>query len=406
MADVDVLGVEFNHDVTLQRNSGRAPYLIARNLGDRGHLSNAQGAGLVSAVLGRSAPGSVRHVVLLHLSDQCNRPSLALKEARGAVRAAGRRVAVHAARQSEAYPNLQVRPVRRRRRSPTRAVPLGSGLTRAGAARSRPSKVPRRAGLLPQRRPPPARPARSGRRLARLVDRLGPEDSLTIVGDLCDFWYAARQHRADPMDCAGLAAAGLVPRSRGSDHDPGRQPRRLARPVLRADPRGPVRARTSLEVERPGAPALPRPRPPPGGPHPLEGGPQEPGLPRGLPPGPRPDGRRPGGPAPPDQPPGTRRRSTAGGWRSIGGSPVGSAGPTTWSSSATSTARSTPGRRPPEAGRPRGLVLPLLLPGRSKAGSRRRRTSSSRSGGIRAGSRAGPAGFLAGRGCKSRVSGR
>lgn len=43
-----------------------------------------------------------------------------------------------------------------------------------------------------------------GRRLARLVDRLGPGDSLTIVGDLCDFWYAARQHRADPMTCRGL----------------------------------------------------------------------------------------------------------------------------------------------------------------------------------------------------------
>jgi len=43
-----------------------------------------------------------------------------------------------------------------------------------------------------------------GQRLARLVDRLGRGDSLTIVGDLCDFWFAARQRRADPMSCAGL----------------------------------------------------------------------------------------------------------------------------------------------------------------------------------------------------------
>jgi UDP-2,3-diacylglucosamine hydrolase len=43
-----------------------------------------------------------------------------------------------------------------------------------------------------------------GRRLAALVDRLGAGDSLTIVGDLCDFWYAARQIDADPMTCAGL----------------------------------------------------------------------------------------------------------------------------------------------------------------------------------------------------------
>lgn len=43
-----------------------------------------------------------------------------------------------------------------------------------------------------------------GRRLARLVDRLGADDTLTIVGDLCDFWYAARQNRTDPMSCPGL----------------------------------------------------------------------------------------------------------------------------------------------------------------------------------------------------------
>lgn len=53
-----------------------------------------------------------------------------------------------------------------------------------------------------------------GARLARLVDRLGPADALTIVGDLCDFWYGARQHRGDPMACAGLRAlAGF--RARG-----------------------------------------------------------------------------------------------------------------------------------------------------------------------------------------------
>jgi phosphoribosyl 1,2-cyclic phosphodiesterase len=115
MVDVDALGVEFNHDVTLQLNSGRAPYLIRRNLGDRGHLSNAQGAGLVSAILGRSAPGSVRDLVLLHLSDQCNRPKLALQVAREAVRGSGHRVAIHAARQSAAYPNLIVKARRRRR---------------------------------------------------------------------------------------------------------------------------------------------------------------------------------------------------------------------------------------------------------------------------------------------------
>src|SRR5262249_32951214 len=57
LADVDVLAVEFNHDVELERLSGRMPRLIARVLGDDGHLSNAQAAALVRAVLTRSPAG-------------------------------------------------------------------------------------------------------------------------------------------------------------------------------------------------------------------------------------------------------------------------------------------------------------------------------------------------------------
>jgi len=53
-----------------------------------------------------------------------------------------------------------------------------------------------------------------GRRLAALVDRFGPGDSLTIVGDLCDFWYASRQIDGDPMACAGLRALAAF-RDRG-----------------------------------------------------------------------------------------------------------------------------------------------------------------------------------------------
>jgi phosphoribosyl 1,2-cyclic phosphodiesterase len=114
MADVDLLGVEFNHDVEMQRRSGRSPALIARVLGDRGHLSNAQGADLVTAVVARSRPGTLRHLVLLHLSRQCNLPGLALDVARSAIRGTGRRVALHAAEQATAHPNLWVVPTRRR----------------------------------------------------------------------------------------------------------------------------------------------------------------------------------------------------------------------------------------------------------------------------------------------------
>jgi phosphoribosyl 1,2-cyclic phosphodiesterase len=82
LADVDVLALEFNHDVDLQRASGRAPWLIERVLGDQGHLSNVQGAQFLQECLRRSTPGRVRHVIQLHLSRQCNRPSLAAAAAR------------------------------------------------------------------------------------------------------------------------------------------------------------------------------------------------------------------------------------------------------------------------------------------------------------------------------------
>ena len=114
MADVDVMAVEFNHDVEMQRNSGRSPHLIARNLGNKGHLSNDQAADLVSAVLDRSRPGAVKHVVLLHLSQECNHPHLAISAARAAVRASGRRSSVHAADQWTASPHLPVSVARRR----------------------------------------------------------------------------------------------------------------------------------------------------------------------------------------------------------------------------------------------------------------------------------------------------
>jgi phosphoribosyl 1,2-cyclic phosphodiesterase len=113
LADVDALGVEFNHDVAMQRSSGRPWVLIRRNLGDRGHLSNHQGAELVEAVVRRSRRGALQHLVLLHLSQQCNEPGLAIAAARSAIRGAGRRVGVHAAQQAPAHPNLWISPGRR-----------------------------------------------------------------------------------------------------------------------------------------------------------------------------------------------------------------------------------------------------------------------------------------------------
>lgn len=106
LANVDLLAVEFNHDVVLQETSGRPQMLISRVLGDRGHLSNAQAAELLRAVLERSEPGRLKHVVQLHLSRECNRPTLAVAAARAALASARASAAVHTATQDEAGPSL------------------------------------------------------------------------------------------------------------------------------------------------------------------------------------------------------------------------------------------------------------------------------------------------------------
>jgi phosphoribosyl 1,2-cyclic phosphodiesterase len=105
LADVEALALEFNHDVEMQHTSGRHPLLIERVLGDEGHLSNAQAAELLRAILQRSAVGRLRHVVQLHLSRQCNTPMLAQSSARAVLSAD---VALHTARQDQPGPWLKL----------------------------------------------------------------------------------------------------------------------------------------------------------------------------------------------------------------------------------------------------------------------------------------------------------
>ena len=107
LADVDLLAVEFNHDLDLERGSNRSPFLIARVLGDEGHLSNAQAAALVRAVLARSTPGRLRHLVQLHLSSDCNKPALAKAAARGVLPAG---VRIHTAEQHRAGRVVRLEP--------------------------------------------------------------------------------------------------------------------------------------------------------------------------------------------------------------------------------------------------------------------------------------------------------
>jgi phosphoribosyl 1,2-cyclic phosphodiesterase len=106
LADVDLLALEFNHDVAMQLASGRHPLLIRRVLSDWGHLSNEQGASLFAEVLRLSRPGRVQHLVQLHLSRQCNRPALAHTAARQVLERLGLDMTIHTTEQEQAGPSI------------------------------------------------------------------------------------------------------------------------------------------------------------------------------------------------------------------------------------------------------------------------------------------------------------
>ncbi len=68
---VDTLAIESNYDPEMQRASSRPMFLKKRIMGGAGHLSNEECARAVREI----APK--KHVVLIHLSRQCNSPELA-----------------------------------------------------------------------------------------------------------------------------------------------------------------------------------------------------------------------------------------------------------------------------------------------------------------------------------------
>jgi phosphoribosyl 1,2-cyclic phosphodiesterase len=124
LADVDVLALEFNHEVDLERASGRSPRLIARVLGDDGHLSNDQAAALLREVVRRSEPGRLQHVVQLHLSRDCNRRHLAAAAAQEVLAELHPATCVHTAHQDRPLPCVSVGvPVNGTKRSRARRKP-------------------------------------------------------------------------------------------------------------------------------------------------------------------------------------------------------------------------------------------------------------------------------------------
>lgn len=108
LTDMDLLALEFNHDVDMEYASGRSPRLIARVLGAEGHLSNEQAADLLHEILRRSAPGRLRHVVQLHLSRDCNHQTLAVQAAEAVLDGLGDHVHIHTALQDRPGPTLTI----------------------------------------------------------------------------------------------------------------------------------------------------------------------------------------------------------------------------------------------------------------------------------------------------------
>jgi phosphoribosyl 1,2-cyclic phosphodiesterase len=94
-ADVDVLVLESNHDSAMLRTGPYPWSLKQRVAGPNGHLSNAEAALMARTCVHRG----LRHVVLCHLSQVNNRPEIALKAMRGALRGSGFRGSLQAAPQ-------------------------------------------------------------------------------------------------------------------------------------------------------------------------------------------------------------------------------------------------------------------------------------------------------------------
>ena len=105
LSGAHLLMLEFNHCLELMEQ-GPYPFVLRRRItGDRGHLSNPQGAEMLLSLAGEQ----LETLVLAHLSAKTNVPERALDAARGALARLGLdHVAVHVASQHEVGPNLPV----------------------------------------------------------------------------------------------------------------------------------------------------------------------------------------------------------------------------------------------------------------------------------------------------------
>lgn len=105
--EVQCLALEFNHDEEMERRSGRPRHLIERVLSDRGHLSNRQATEAVCRILEGSETHSLRTLIQLHLSGDCNKPSIALSAAQDGLRELHPKLKIHTAHQDRPTPVVE-----------------------------------------------------------------------------------------------------------------------------------------------------------------------------------------------------------------------------------------------------------------------------------------------------------
>lgn len=84
------LMLETNYDLEMLRKGRYPEYLKARIEGPRGHMDNAESARYVASLVSEGGrKGALTHIFLCHLSDDNNRPEIALATVRNALRDAG-----------------------------------------------------------------------------------------------------------------------------------------------------------------------------------------------------------------------------------------------------------------------------------------------------------------------------
>ena len=101
---VHALYIESNYNEAMLHASQRPWHLIERIQGRWGHLSNEQAAALVSDI----AHPELRHVILAHISSECNTPECALDTMQRMIDELGITPRLYAARPAEPLPWLQI----------------------------------------------------------------------------------------------------------------------------------------------------------------------------------------------------------------------------------------------------------------------------------------------------------